>query len=146
MSESVQTWATAISHQKDSDRKIVWRFAQHLRRGFDPSSQPDRIILAWKYSSKTGQPEPTEHRLMNLLEDALEPITEDGHVATLALVSTGEGLREWIFYARSAENFLDRLNTALAAQPAFPIEIHTASDPTWSTYTQFRTGVGGPTS
>ncbi len=32
---------------------------------------------------------------------------------------------------------MDRLNLALAGMSAFPIEIHTANDPTWSMYAQF---------
>ena len=75
---------------------------------------------------------------MNLLENSLEPITESGGFAILALVSTGECLREWIYYAKSGDEFLDRLNSVLAGIPVFPIEIHIASDPTWSTYSQFK--------
>lgn len=78
---------------------------------------------------------------MNLLEDMLEPMIENGHFATLALVSTGEGLREWTYYAKSGDDFMDRLNIALRAKPAFPIEVHVASDPTWGMYYEFRAGV-----
>jgi hypothetical protein len=32
------------------------------------------------------------------LEDAVDPVVSRGRFATLVLVSTGENLREWIFY------------------------------------------------
>jgi hypothetical protein len=36
---------------------------------------------------------------------------------------------------------MGRLNFALAGMPAFPIEIHIASDPNWDMYEQFKAGV-----
>jgi hypothetical protein len=74
---------------------------------------------------------------MNLLEDILGPTLFEGEFATLALVSTGENLHEWIYYTRSEDEFMDRLNEALAGT-VFPIEIHTAADPTWETYEEFK--------
>jgi len=78
---------------------------------------------------------------MNILEDALEPVLSQGNFATLALVSTGEDLREWIYYAKSEDEFFSRLNYATAGMPKFPIEVHTAFDPEWGTYEQFKDGL-----
>ena len=78
---------------------------------------------------------------MILLEDTLELALEEEHSATLALVSTGEDLREWTYYAKSENEFIARLNYAFAGMPAFPIEIHSASDPNWDVYEQFKAGV-----
>jgi Family of unknown function (DUF695) len=85
-----------------------------------------------------------EHQRMNLLEDILAPVLREEEFATLALVSTGENLREWIYYARSEDEFMARLNEALAGT-AFPIEIHAAPDPTWASYEEFRKGLRTPT-
>ena len=82
-----------------------------------------------------------DHQQMNLLEDTLEPVLGEDRFATLALVSTGEDLREWTFYVKSEDEFFTRLNRALGGMPRFPIEIHTASDPTWDMYEQFKAGV-----
>ncbi len=80
---------------------------------------------------------------MILFEDALGPVLEQDRFATLALVSTGENLREWIYYAKSQAGFAARYEYALAGMPAFPIEIHVAHDPLWSTYHEFETGIRG---
>jgi hypothetical protein len=136
--KNVQTWATAFSTHADNGRKIIFRYAEHISPVFELASQPDRIIIVWKYKSETGLPLADDFEQMNLLEDHLEPATEAGSVATLALVSTGENLREWTYYARSGDDFMDRMNGALAGMPAFPIEIHIASDPMWKTYSDFR--------
>ena len=93
----------------------------------------------WKYASETGQPGPIDHGGMNRLEDALEGALNGSRVATLALVSTGEALREWTYYAQSEDSFIERFDEAIKELPLLPIEIHTAHDPTWSLYTEFRT-------
>ena len=53
------------------------------------------------------------------------------------MVSTGEGIREWVYYAPSDDAFVMRLNAALGKLRPFPIEIHVARDPKWSYYTEF---------
>jgi hypothetical protein len=78
---------------------------------------------------------------MDKLEDLLRPTVDKDRSATLVLVSTGENLREWTYYTKSESAFLSRLNEALKGQPSFPIEIHAAPDPSWSTYEQFRKGL-----
>ena len=77
---------------------------------------------------------------MNEMEDALESVLNQD-IATLALVSTGENLREWTYYAKGEEEFMARLNFALLDTPAFPIEIHIAHDPNWEMYQDFKNGI-----
>jgi Family of unknown function (DUF695) len=137
----VQSWATAISTNSQNGRKIIFRYAKDFSSTFDRASQPSRIIIVWKYDFENGQLESGEHRRMKLLENSLEPILDQDDFATLALVTTGENLREWTYYAKSDEAFIQRLNLVLAGLPVFPIEIHTARDPTWSMYEEFKLGV-----
>jgi hypothetical protein len=137
----VQRWATAISTDSQTDRKIIFRYAEAFSPTFDRASQPIRVFIVWKYKSERGQPMAEELQRMNLLENALEPVLDQGHVATLALVSTGEDLREWTYYAKSEDEFMARLNFAFAGMSPFPVEIHIAHDPKWNTYEEFRAGV-----
>lgn len=138
---SAQVWETATSTHQTNGRVIVFRYIKEFSPGFKKSTQPDRIILAWRYQSERGMPVLEERQRMDAMEDALEPIVEKDNFATLALVSTGENLREWTYYVKSENEFMVRLNQALAGKPAFPIEVHTASDPQWATYETFRAGV-----
>jgi hypothetical protein len=134
-------WATAISKHATNGRVIVFRYVKDFRAGFVKSSLPDRVILSWRYESTSGMPATAERELMDRMEDVLAPVVEKPGFAMLALVSTGENLREWIYYAKSEQEFLEALNTALALQPHFPLKIHAAADPQWATYQRFRDGV-----
>ena len=137
----VKEWATAISKQADTDRAIVFRYAKAFRQGFQRSTLPHRVIIVWRYKSDSGMPVPKEREAMDRMEDLLAPLIEKPGASVLALVSTGESLREWTFYARSEGEFFVELNNALAGQPRFPIEVHAAPDPEWSTFERFRKGV-----
>ena len=137
----VAVWATATSKHATNGRVIVFRYAKEFRAGFNRADFPDRVILVWRYESASGMPGITERESMDRLEDALAQIVDKPGFSVLALVSTGEGLREWIFYARSEEAFLRALNDALARQPRLPIEVHAEPDSKWQTYERFRQGV-----
>ena len=141
LDSDVQTWATATSTNTNNGRKIIFRYAEQLRATFDRASQPIRVIIVWKYESDTGLPNAEDHQRMNLLEDTLQSALEGDRFATLALVSTGENLREWTYYAKSEPEFMARLNDAFAGIPEFPIEIHIACDPNWDMHEQFKAEV-----
>jgi hypothetical protein len=141
---SVRVWATAISTNRQNGRKIVFRYAKELRPAFNRHSQPIRVIVVWKYCSESGQPEASEHQQMNLLEDSIARFRDQENFATLAIVSTGEGLREWTYYVHSEDEFIARLDAALTEMPPFPIEIHVAHDRDWEAYEQFRRSVAVP--
>jgi hypothetical protein len=140
----VLTWATAISTNLHNDRRIIFRFAQEFSPAFDRNSQPVRVIIVWRYQSDSGQPSTEDYQRMNLLEDTLDAVLNANYFSTLALVSTGEELREWTYYAESEDGFMSRLNYALAGMEKFPIEIHIEFDPQWTLYEKFTTGIKKP--
>ena len=141
LSSNVRMWATATSTNAHNGRKIIFRYAKELSASFERACQPVRIIIAWTYQSESGQPMSEDRQRMNQLEDMLESVLKEDGFATLALVSTGEELREWTYYVKSEAEFTARLNYALAGVPAFPIEIHAAPDPEWDMYERFKAGI-----
>ena len=141
MNALAQVWATATSTHQTNGRVIVFRYIKDFRPGFTKTTQPVRVILAWKYQSDKGMPALAERQRMDAMEDALEPVLGKDNFATLALVSTGENLREWTYYVKSEGEFMAHLNRALSGKPPFPIEVHADTDPQWTTYETFKTGV-----
>ncbi len=111
------------------------------------SRQPERAVLVWNYAPEgRGMPSEDDHARMNDLEDRLNPAVEADGRSTLVMVSTGDGVREWLYYTQSREHFMEALNGALSDQPPYPIEIFLDSDPEWRDYEEIRkqlTGNGG---
>ncbi|MFZ4285674.1 DUF695 domain-containing protein [Variovorax sp. HJSM1_2] len=131
----------SVSKQADTGRAIVFRYAQKFQPELDRAKFSSRVILVWRYKSESGMPVVEERKAMDWMEDELSPCVEKSGISLLALVSTGENLREWTYYAQSEEAFLSALNSALAGKPPFPIEIHVEPDASWSMYEEFRRGV-----
>nr|WP_314857655.1 DUF695 domain-containing protein [uncultured Undibacterium sp.] len=139
--QHAQQWSTATSSNQSTGRVIIFRYVSKFAPNFNRTSQPIRIIIAWKYQSEKGMPSVEERERMDAMEDTLQPKLEKDGFATLALVSTGENLREWTYYVKSEEEFFSRLNKALAGKAVLPIDIHTAIDSKWAMYEKFRAGV-----
>lgn len=132
-------WNIATSTHASDARTIVFRyraFAGELPR----AKLPVRIILVWKYNGENGMPSIAERTRMDEMEDRLDNLAE-GEGSRLVMISTGENLREWTFYAQSEQSFMTALNLALKGVRPYPIEIHAESDPTWETYRRFKDGV-----
>lgn len=137
---NAQTWATAISKNDSDGKAIIFRYVKEFKKGFARTTQPDRIIIVWRYEGEKGMPVLEERHRMDELEDSLAPVMEN-EFSSLVLVSTGNNFREWTYYTQSGDDFLSRLNLALRSKPVFPIEIHVASDPSWVTYDRFADSV-----
>lgn len=140
---SAQTWATATSTHATNGRVIIFRYIDTFAPGFNKASQPERAIIQWKYTveANKGMPTVEERQRMDAMEDLLEPELEKGGFATLALVSTGERLREWIYYCKNQDEFMQRLNKALGGRPKVPIEVLLATDVQWKSYEDFKHGL-----
>ncbi len=81
-----------------------------------------------------------EREAMDRLEDQIAPQLKSP-VASLALVRTGNNLRQWTFYTRSEATFRKKLEQALRAETPQAIEVEATADPRWETYEQFVQGV-----
>lgn len=97
----------------------------------DWQAYPEEISIRWEYPGG-ALPDDEVRAAMDELEEALDPLLDgDESRATLPLVITGLGVREWAYYARSYQDFLSGLNELLADLPRFPIQINHSSDPEW---------------
>ena len=136
-----RTWATAVSSRPSDDRKIVYRYVQEYLPSFDRARYSTRITLSWRYESPSGMPSTSERESMDRFEDLLEPQLEPTLLASLALVRTGDNLRQWTYYTKSESGFRAKLEQAIRSAGGAPVEASAVSDPAWRVYEQFVKGV-----
>lgn len=136
-----KTWATATATRPSDGRVIVYRFIQEYRPTFDRSKYPIRVTVSWRYNSATGMPSVQERESMDRFEDQFMPLIETGSLASLALVRTGNDLREWTFYANSEPAFRKKLQQVVKSNAGAPIEVVAEREPRWDTYDQFVRGI-----
>jgi Family of unknown function (DUF695) len=131
------SWATAVSKNESSGTAIIYRYIQKFDVVKTMSRHKFRVIVTWEYSSQNGMPDAANQQLMDSFENALEKHMAEGDFSTLAIVSTGDNLREWTYYSASEAEFFTRFNDALVGKERFPVKLHAAMDDEWSTYNDF---------
>lgn len=134
-------WSTAVATRPSDGHRIIYRYRSEFDQSFKRSSYPDRVAIAWTYNSANGMPSKAERESMDRMEDLLAPYVEQTSLSKLVLVSTGEGLREWVYYSKSQDEFLAKVNKALRGLPRFPVEIDLWKDPEWKRYEEFKSSV-----
>lgn len=114
---------------------MVYRFADRLSSDFKKSSQPERVSIVWPYTGGKGLPVTPEREAMDALEDALDRFALNK--ATLAVVSTGNNQRRWVYYTESASNFIEAVRSAQSRASHVSLEFETAADPEWKFHDSF---------
>ena len=97
------------------------------------------LAIAWSFEpiNETGMPSPDDTKRMTELEDLLETGLEGSKEAFLTVVVTGNGVREWQWYARSSDRVMELVNSTLGHLEPFPIQISFQDDPEWQGYDGF---------
>jgi hypothetical protein len=72
---------------------------------------------------------------MGELEDLLMPSFEGKQKAFLSVLVTGNGVREWQWYAREKDAVMKIVNKVLGPREPYPVEFQ--DDPEWEAYSRF---------
>lgn len=101
-------------------------------------SLPDRqiyenlIIILWPYTANdSGMPQHEDNQNTIQFEDAIEKALEVKGVGVQAACITGNGSKEWRYYAYDTDEFMSKLNQGLAGHQVYPIELQMFKDPEW---------------
>lgn len=130
------SWWTAPAESDDgrlimvTGRRDVEKFRSNPRYSI-------RIEVTWNYgdsSSPSGMPDRETSELMEQAQEALQAVLKKDPIAILTGIFTGDGRRDWVFYATSTHIFGRKLNEALAPLPQLPLEVYCENDPSWSAY------------
>lgn len=89
------------------------------------------VVLTWAYSSPDGLPPPELKVHMDELDTALDPLSWRNGFAELVLVSTGLGMREWLFYVADIDRFWREFERATLGGWDWAIETTAEDDPGW---------------
>jgi hypothetical protein len=90
------------------------------------------ISIRWSYDGQDSGMPPSDVNAQQLtFEEAIEELTMYNGYSFLMLVSTGMGCKEWLFYAKERDEFMNRLNSALKRHPEYPLKIEFYDDAEW---------------
>jgi hypothetical protein len=135
-------WSVATG--EDDGKPLIFRIRNTPPSFARKEGFPHLLAVCWQYESPNDQGMPSQETVeqMGQLEDLLEPATESARQAFLTVIVTGNGVREWQWYARSEEEVMKLVNETLGEYEPFPVQFNFQDDPEWDGYTRFLEIVG----
>lgn len=129
---------------EENGKPLIFRSIKSVPVGSKESDYPYLINVYWPYTADNegGMPNADSNDAQIEFEDALERLDKSG-ISHLMLVVTGNGRKEWFWYVKDIDNWINQLNVSLAGKPVYPIQIETSHQPDWSQYHKFISGVSG---
>lgn len=133
---------TATGEQEG--RPVIYRSMQSVPAGEKESDFPTLINIYWPFEKEenNGMPDQNTNEKHIAFEDVIASLDVNG-TSHLMLVVTGNGRKEWIWYVKDSNKWMDKFNELLTGYEVYPIQIEMERDPEWSTYHNFVSGVKG---
>ncbi len=128
------TWFGVTSSK--NNKPVIVRGRQFLSNFIETGDYVESIEVTWSFREQTenGIPTTDENLLMQEVENSLIKSLESDLHSILTIVHTCDNERTWIFYTKSTDEFMNRLNDTLATYDEVPISIESDADPDWELY------------
>ena len=98
---------------------------------------PHLISIVWPYDSiGKGLASEDDNTLQNCFEDALDCL-EAEEQGILSLVVFGNNRKEWHWYVKDIENWMDRFNEILSTHNQYPLQIKHTENDQWKYHNAF---------
>jgi len=130
-------WSVATG--ADNGMPLIFRIRNSAPPYATKADFPHLLAICWKYDAtcNNGMPLPEEVKRMTELEDLLESGIEKVEQAFLTAIVTGNGVREWQWYARDPKKLMELVNQTLGELEPFPVQFSFQHDPEWEGYNGF---------
>ena len=122
-----------IGTSEEDGLPVIWK----VLRKFPPAALRKKLpwlaIFSWEYDGdgNNGMPDREEYRRMLELEKILEQGLVEAGACEYVYSRTGNSLKEFVFYIRDKEHFLEALDRTLSNHEYFPVDITFYEDPAW---------------
>ncbi|MEN4918018.1 DUF695 domain-containing protein [Achromobacter spanius] len=129
----------AVGEARINDLAVIVRFRTGLPSAPDRQANENLIIISWPYTGiESGMPNDEDKQSTNRFEEAIENGFEDSDIGAQVACLTGNHLKEWRYYTRDVEAFLDAFNKCLAGHPVYPIQLRMYKDPDWNALSELQ--------
>jgi hypothetical protein len=129
--QELKAWRIVEATNHATGEVAVFRIRMTRPARPDLATMTTAIAIKWRYQSSSQMPAEDVNQQQLRFERALDPLACENDNSELVQVTTGMGLKEWVFYARSRDLFMARFNELLRSCPEYPLEIEFFDDPDW---------------
>lgn len=95
------------------------------------------VRVTWPYTSDSPMPTKDVQAQQNAFDIALDELSGGNGYAELVQVSTGNGVKEWLYYTTDVEAFGASFNRLLEGHPRYPVTLQFEQDPEWRIWGDF---------
>lgn len=105
----------------------------------DIDQYKEAVVIGWSWNSQDDNLKPPDdvNEKQLVFERALDDLTGDNNLSYLIQVTTGLGHKEWVFYTKDKDEFMQIFNSLLEGYEKFPIDIKFYNDPDWKIWTEY---------
>ena len=123
------TWQI-IALESEDDGKLVYRMMIEKPTKIDCGQFTENVSVTWHFADE-GLPSTEIGGVLRQFEGFVDSLDDLEGNSFLTFVFSGRGMREWSYYVKDYDKFMEMLNDALATKSPFPIEIEHSHDPDW---------------
>lgn len=138
MSMEQRWWSAPLTG--DGGKDVIVTGRDNLDKVRASGKFPYLIKVSWRYNAlPNGFPDRRDEELMGRVHDAFEDTFSKDKVAYMVAIYTGDGCRDWIFYASNLNIFNKVFNRALQdIEETIPFMIEAQMDDGWEEYDEMR--------
>lgn len=129
----------AVGETRIDGLPVIVRFRTGLPSAPDRQVNENLIIISWPYTGiESGMPNDEDKKSTNSFEEAIEDGFENSDVGVQVACLTGNHHKEWRYYTKDVEAFLDAFNGCLGGHPVYPIQLRMFKDPDWNALSELQ--------
>ena len=132
--EHIKDWAIVEIARKQTGDAAVLRIRTEKPPGIDCEEYSTAVVIKWPYESSSPMPEQGENLKMVAFEEALDELFGLNGLSEMVQVTTGMGLKEWIYYTNDQDRFMGRFNELLSGHEPYPLAIEFYDDRCWEVW------------
>ena len=129
----LKAWQIVTAQNAESGQAAIFRIRLSKPPRPDVAALTTAVVIKWPYEPSGVKPPDAVNQQQRRFEQALDPLSSDDN-STLMQVTTGMGVKEWVYYARNRDVFMSRLHKRLKGHPKYPLEIEFHEDPEWKVW------------
>jgi len=129
-----------VAETEEDGMPMVYRVRQNIPDHVEVDEFPYLVCVVWAYEPvvDNGMPGGEVAERQATFEDALDGFIENGGDSEHMVVVTGNGRKEWLWYARDVDDWIEGFSEALSDLPPFPVEIEGYDSEGWRAYKELK--------
>ncbi len=127
----LKCWSIIEAVNTERNQRAVIRIRTERPNLENIGAYDTAISITWRFETPSGMPSPDLNERQMELDRALDDLSADNGFSYLMQVSTGLGMKEWVYYSTSRERFMAEFNRLLAGHEPYPVKIEFIDDPEW---------------